>query len=280
MKSALAVSVLGLAGLLPGVAGKLPVLLDKPFIGCFVGFTESRDYEFALGGDGASELFFKKGRNRHTTSGCTLHLDYVVEERDESKGRWVSRKMKEDGFDTAEVPTDQPEPGKPVVFTATYTGDTRVEITHLFTKKGVEISSRLVEKKTANEVRVGVKVLVGDMFRHIKEGELPARELKAKLRDTEVVIWPVEADRSSGVKVRFYEIGVKLPEKFPKGARKVSLESDRLADHEYTLATARESLGRFEFRQKRALLHGFSIYWWPDPAQSDERDCRLLIGVK
>ena len=43
-------------------------------------------------------------------------------------------------------------------------------------------------------------------------------------------------------------------------------DADRLADHGYTISTADPKLGIIEFKQTKDLYHGFSLYWWPDPA--------------
>ncbi len=274
---ALAVCALGSA---PGPAEKLPVLLDKPFLGCFVGFQGSRDFEFVIGGDGEGELFFEKDRKRLTTFGCTLKLYYVLEEWSEEKNRWSYRTMKKEGFETTWTEGVLAPLEELIKFTATYTGDTRVEITHLFKKDGVEITSRIVESKSRNRQRVGVKVIVGDLYRHVTAG-LEEREVKAKIRDSQIAVWPVGGARSSSrARIKLRKGEVKLPEEFPKGARKFSLESERYADHEFTLSTANEEFGKLEFRQKKILYHGFEVLWWPEPAKSEEKDCRLVIEVK
>lgn len=268
-----------LAGSAAGPAGELPVIFEKPFLGCFLGFTEAREFQFALGGDGSSELFFMKDRDQRLSSGgLTVKFDYVLEEQEKGKKRWTNRTMQEDGFETSQKATVTPELDKPITFTATYTGGTKVEITHLFTKETVEIRTRILEKTTANPVRAGVRILVGDMYRHIKE-ELDERELKSKIKDSRIQVWPVGSRRSSGERIDLHEIDVKLQEKFPEGATKFQLESDRLADHEYTITTADERYGRLEFRQTRDLYHGFSVYWWPDPAKAAEKDCRMIFEV-
>lgn len=278
MKSAALALLAGFLGAASLPAGELPILLEKPFLGNFVGFADSREFEFGIGGDGTSELYFKKGKDRLTTNGCTLHIYFIVEEK--VKGRWTTRKMSEKGFETSHQETDAPAPGKPISFTATYTGDTVVEITHVFSKDGVEITTKPAKKKTKNEVRVGVRITVGDMYRHIKEEELKSRELKSKVKGTEVVVWPVGSSKRAGEKIDFDDLEMNLEKAFPKGATRVSLESARIADHEYTLTTANEKYGTFEFRQDKALLHGFYIHWWPDPAKISEKDCRLVISVK
>lgn len=279
MKAILLATVPILLPAAPLMAAELPALYDKPFIGCFVGFSEARDFQFAIGADGSSELYFMEGRDqRLTTTGTTLKIYYVLEERAAGKEKWTSRRMAEDGFETAHKATMSPALDKPITFTATYTGDTKVEISHLFTKDGVEITTKVVEKKTENEVRTGVKVLVGDMYRHLRE-EFTERELKAKIKDGRLEVWPRGSDKSSGEKIDLHELDVKLPEAFPKGASRFSLKSDRIADHEYTITTANEKFGVIEFLQTRELYHGFYLTWWPDPAKSAEKDCRMVITV-
>ena len=98
------VSALSVALALFSSAGaeELPATLDNPYLGCWLAFAESRDFEFVIGGDGDAELFFQKDRKRLTIGGCTLKIYYSVEERvkaKEGKTRWSYRRIVEDGFE-------------------------------------------------------------------------------------------------------------------------------------------------------------------------------------
>jgi hypothetical protein len=211
-----------------GGAGELPALLEKPFLGCFIGFQESRDFQFALGADGSSELFFMKERDvRLTTNGTTLKIYYVLEEIQDDKEGWKNRRMQEGGFETAHEATIEPEPGAPMTFVATYTGGTKVQITHVFTDDGVQISARIIERESENEMRAGVRVVVGDLYGHL-ESSLDERDLRRKIDDSRIEVWPTGSTNSSGERIDLHEGDVVLQEKFPKGARKVALESPRL----------------------------------------------------
>lgn len=283
MKRALTV-VLALFGSLGSLTAKeLPAMFDKPFLGCFLGFQGSRDFEFAIGGDGTSELFFIKDKKALRTNGLTLHIYYVVQEQmgKGTKKRWVNRTLQKDGFETEHEATAEPPVGKPIAFVATFTGDTKVECSHVLSKDKVEIATKIVSKKTKNPVRVGVRVVVGDMYRHVREEEdkLSERELKTKVKGSEIAVWPVGSRKRSGEKIDLYEIDVELPKKFPKGARKFALESPRLGDHKYSVSTASLENGTITFRQTKKLLHGFDLFWWPDPEKADDKDTRLVIEV-
>lgn len=266
------------------LADELPASLDKPFLGCWVAFADSRDFEFLIGGDGTSELFFKDGKTRLKTGGCTVNVYYALEEQVKEKGgktRWINRAMKEDGFEDFDPETAEPALGKAVSFTATYTGGIKVRVSHFFTKDGVEIATKLLEKGSSkNDMRVGVRVLVGDMFRHIKDEDLEDRTTKSKLKESRIAVLPADSKRSSGKRIKFEDYELNLTELFPKGATRFSLESDRIADHEYELSTANPDYGLLEFRQTKKLLHGFLVNWWPDPEKTAEKDCRLVIEVK
>ena len=67
-------------------AEELPATLDKPYLGCWLAFSDSRDFEFVIGGDGDAELFFIKNRKRLSTGGCTLKIYYALEEKVKGKG--------------------------------------------------------------------------------------------------------------------------------------------------------------------------------------------------
>lgn len=264
-------AVMGLAIRVPG--GELPAVQEKPFLGSFLGFSGSRDFDFAVGADAESELFFKERRERLKLNDSVIRFYYVLEEK--IKDRWISRRMTEDGFETAYDATDEPEPGKPISFVATFTGETKVEIVHVFGKDTVTIANRIVDKKTENEVRVGVKIVIGDLYRHLT-GEVSERELRSKIKKSTVTVEPVE-----GKKTRLdLDKKFTLQEEFPKGARSFSLKSDRIGGHEFMVRTEESALGRFEFRQTREAYHGFPFLWWPNPEKNGEKGARLVVEVK
>jgi hypothetical protein len=252
------------------VAGELPTLQDKPWLGCFVGH-EGRGFDFALGADGKSEIHFKKGSKRISVFSY-FPVTYILEEQ--VNGKWVSRQIKEDGFETNDKPTEEPEK---VTFIVTYTGDTKLEVTHEFDSGEVTIGTKLASKTTENPLRWGVRVTVPDLFRNIKEDDLSERELKKKV-DAEVTGETVKGQR---VKADLYE-KPKLdgPDYFGDGAKTISFESDKIAGRELVLSTVDEDAGSFEIRQTKDAYHGFNIFWWPDAAKSASSDGHLLLKVK
>lgn len=253
------------------VAEELPMLQDKPWLGCFAGH-EGRGFDFGLGNDGKSEIHFKKGSTRISVF-SVFGVNYILEE--EINGKWVSRQIKEDGFETKDKPSDEPEK---VNFIATYTGDTKVEITHEFEKGEVIIETKIVAKTTENKLRCGVRVAIPDLWRSIKEDDLSERELKKKV-DGEV---RGETIKDKRVKADLYKkpmLGE--PEYFGDGARTFSFESDKIAGREMLLSTVDEDSGYIEVRQtKKEAYHGFYLHWWPNPAKAGTDGARMRIQVK
>ncbi len=253
-----------------GFAEELSILQDKPWLGCFAGH-EGRGFDFAVGGDGKSEIHFKKGRTRISVF-AAFPVHYILEE--EINGKWVSRQIREDGFETKDKPSDEPEK---ITYRATYTGDTKVEVTHEFEKGEVIIGVKIVEKTTENAIRCGVRVVVPDLYRGIKEDDLSERELKRKV-DAEVA---GETLRDKKVKADLYE-KPKLdgPDYFADGAKWLSFEADAIAGGELLLSTVDEKAGRIDVEQSKDAYHGFSLFWWPDPAKAGTPGARLKIEVK
>ena len=278
--ASLMIIVLGSCGL--AHADELPATLDKPYLGCWLAFSESRDFEFVIGGDGDAELFFIKNRKRLSIGGCTLKIYYALEEKIKGKGgemRWISRKMVQDGFEDFGKETAEPPLRKPMGFTATYTGGVKVRITQVFTKDGMEISTKVIDKgESKGELRAGVKILVGDLFRQIDDADLEKRDTESKLEDTKISVREVGERRTARVKFEDYD--VVLTEKFPKGVRAFALESDRYGDHEFQITTANPEYGVIEFVQRKKIIHGFYVNWYPDPKKAGEQDARLLFKVK
>lgn len=265
---------LGVVGLLlmgSLVAGDLPMLQEKPWLGVFVGY-EGRGFDFALGSDGESQIHFKKGRTR--ISGFnSFKVHYVLEEF--VGKRWVRRQMSQEGFETTQEASEDVEE---VTFVATYTGDTKVQIVHRFDKGLIEIESKVLAKTTENEIRIGVEVAVSDLYRSVKEKGLSKRELRDKIKDAQV----------RGVTMKGKRLKVDLDENpeldgeefFADGAKEISIESDKIAGREVLLRTKNEDAGRIEVEQSREAFHGFRMIWWPDPAKIGTEGCVLELQVK
>lgn len=257
------------------VAGELGSMDEKPWIGIFSGM-EGRNFDFALGGDGESEVYFKKSGKRLSLH-STMTVRYILQEQ--IGGKWVTRQMADDGFDTKNKPGMDEDV---VTFTATYTGDTRVEIVHEFGSSEVEIGVKIVESTTKNPLRAGVYVGMPDFHRSVKESdpEVSERDLKKKIADLRVEVISLDGKK---VKLRkLYEESVNLEKDpvFGKGAREVSVEAKVTGERDVTLKTKDEELGKLEFKQSRRIFHGFVTYWWPVPSKTAEEDCRLVIGIK
>ena len=187
--------------------------------------------------------------------------------------------MAQDGFEDFGKETAEPPLRKPIGFTATYTGGVKVRITKVFTKDGMEISTEVIDKgESKGELRAGVKILVGDLFRQIDDADLEKRDTESKLEDTEISVRAVGARRTARVKFEDYD--VVLTEEFPKGVRAFALESDRYGDHEFQITTANPEFGIIEFLQRKKIIHGFYVNWYPDSEKAGEQDARLLFKVK
>lgn len=246
--------------------GTLPSLQDKPWLGCFAGY-EDRSFDFALGTGGESDLFFKEGGDR-VSRFLAFKVRYVLEEK--INDRWVRRTMAEDGFETSDKATDDPEK---MTFTATYTGDTKVEVVHEFEKGEVLIGIKIVEKKTDNPIRCGVVVTIPDIYRGLEEGELSKRDLRKKV-DAEVEGETLEGKR---LKADLYELPkLGSADYFEGGAKTFTIEAERIAGREVTLSLAEEETGRIDVDQTRPAMHGFSLNWWPDP---EKTGAKLLLEV-
>ena len=246
--------------------GSLPSLLEKPWLGCFVGH-EDRGFDFALGTNGASQLHFKQGGNRISLF-ASFKVSYILEEK--IGDRWVRRTMGEDGFDSDSKATDEPEK---VTFTATYTGDTKVEITHEFEKGEVLMGIKILKKKTDNPIRCGVVVTIPDLNRGVEETELSKRDLKRWV-DAEVKGETLEGKRLKADLYKMPKLG--SAEYFEGGAKTFTFESARIAGREVTLSLAEEETGRIDVDQTRPAMHGFSLNWWPDP---EKAGAKLLLEV-
>lgn len=248
----------------------MPQLTDKPWLGCFAGF-EGRGYDLAVGADGKSELFFKKGSSRvniHSTFKVTYNLE------EEVKGKWVRRRFTDDSFETKDEANDE---GDKVTFIVTFTGDTKVEVTHEFEKTGIIIGTKIVGKTTKNPLRCGVSVAVADLYRHMEDKGLSERDLKKKV-DAEIAGETVKGDRKKADLYKKPELGGS--DYFEGGAKWFSFESEKIAGRTMTLRSVSEGSGSIEVNQTKTAYNGFYLNWYVDPAKAETSGAQLEIEIK
>ena len=259
----------------PGFGGQLGSLQEKEWLGVFVG-TEGRACDVAIRTKGVTEIYFKKNRER-ISAFVAFQARYVLEEQ--IGGRWVRRGMTEDSLVSDQEPSLEAEE---VTMTAVFTGETKIEIKHEFDRSETLIAVKVLEKKTKNPIRVGLEVVVPDLYRSIKAEEAE-RDVKKKIKGLEF-----RMVRSDGKKFKLdagdlSKADLKLTDKAllgTKGLKYFSVDSDRIGGHEVILTTEEEDYGTLEPKQTKPLYHGLYVRWWPKEDKIGQEGCRLKIKVK
>ncbi|NNC89043.1 MAG: hypothetical protein HKN82_11345 [Akkermansiaceae bacterium] len=268
-----------LGGALTGVilAEELPMLSEKPWLGCFAGF-ESSSFDVAVGSDGET-IIYHKNRGKRLSDIVATKVRFILEE--EVKGKWVKRKIQEDGFATSQEPNPDADE---VRFTATYTGGTKVQIDHEFSRGKVLLGVKVVEKTTENPVRAGVETMVGDLFRNI-ERDVPKDELEDvlddKIQKTRLKLEPFEGS------ARKYDLGDTMKEdekaefdELVQKLKSVELSSEKIGNNRIVWMTEDTGKGYLELRQTKPLYHGFYVVWRPLPGKEGEEGSRLEMEMK
>lgn len=256
------------------LSAELPVMSDKKeWLGYFVGWT-GKDSDFGIGSDGESTITPKKGDNQYNTK--EIRVQYVIEEK--MGGKWVRRKILEEGGLTTEN-TKGLDPKGPVVFVSTVTGGTKVEWTHVISRGKVNIKPKILEKKTENEVRVGVDFALPKFYRF--QDEVPeGRDLKKKVGKDYVKATRLK-DRKS-VKMKFHEVDKKLTDEdyLEEGASEVEVTSEKFLGKSIFVKNGGPKAGRIDIPQKSPLYNSFRINWRADPEKLGTKDCFLTAWVE
>ena len=257
------------------LASGLGSLGEKPWLGVWVG-RNGRSFDFAIRTDGASEIHLKKGGKR-----ASIHsffaVRYVLEEKIGAK--WVRRQLAKESLESAQESSLEAEKA---LFTASFTGETKIAIAHEFEKSEVFVAVNVLEKMTKNPVRVGVEVVVPDFYRHIKADE-KERDLKKSLKGHDL-----QMVRNDGKKVKLDEkvlskVNLKLESPDLLGTNTVKLfeiKSVKMDGRELSLTTEEDDYGELELRQTKPLFHGLSVLWWPKEDKIGQDGCRLVIKVR
>lgn len=266
-------TLLLIAALLTPAFAELPQMSDKTeWLGYFVGW-ETSDFDFGVGADGELIMHPKKSNKRGGHKEVTIH--YVVEE--EIKGKWVRRKFLEEGGLSSEQEKGL-DPKKPVVVVATVTGDTKVEWTQAVSRGMVVVKPKLLEKKTENNIRIGVEFALPRLYRF---NETPdKRELKKKvgadyLRGTRL-------KDGKKVRVKFDDVDDDITgEKFLQdGASAIEMKSNGILGKKFVVENGAEKSGRIDVKTKGPLYNSFRLTWMADMEKLGEKDTYVTFAVE
>lgn len=265
-------SLLLLTGCSWSLAEELPTMEDKPWLGVYLGHV-GRGFDYSFGTDAKGEVHFKKGKKRENVHN-TFPVRYVLEE--EMGGKWVRRQIAEDGF-TYDHEASAEKDKSTVV--ATYTGDTKVALTHEFEDGEIRFRGKIVQKTTENPVRFGVEVYVPYTWRN-HGGEQPSkRDLRKKLRDSE--IRAVRAKDGKKVKYEMWEdLNIGDADHLGEGAKELLVDIERFSGRKVTFEMGNEDQGLFRFQQSGRLYSGFRVTWYPALEHLEKPDCYFRLAVK
>ncbi|MCH1508689.1 MAG: hypothetical protein L7T84_05760 [Akkermansiaceae bacterium] len=264
-----------LAILTSSTFAELPVHADRTeWLGYFIGW-EGRKYDYGVGSEDLEGLLHpKKGKTR--TSHKEVKVNFVVQE--EIKGKWVTRRpVSEDPFTTTAKEAIL-NSKKPVDFTVTVTGDTKVEFVHAVSSKGVMVKPKVIEKKTENPIRVGLKFSLR-AFHSIKS-DTEEEKIEKAIR-SDVFIGKRLKDGKK-VKVKFSDTEVDLNDEkhFAAGMSELEIKSKQYGSDSFVIEQGSEKIGALEVEAKSEIYRGLTIYWWANNDKLGERDCFVNFGVE
>lgn len=252
-------------------AADLPQMSDKTrWLGYFVGW-EERYFDYGYGADGSAKMHV-------VTKGEPMsHADFKVKInlQEEIKGKWVTRKLIENGLETKDEASLDPK--KPVTHTMTVTGDTKVEIIQTLSKGRAIIKPKILEKRTENPVRVTVTFGVPNFFRHSEFED--DKEMKKFMRSDYVTM--KRADNGKKVKVKLYEKDIDLADEkmIPKGASEFEFAVKKMGGKAFNLQQGGDDVGVFEVQQHDPFHEGFKVTWVPDQAKLGEKDAYVSFAI-
>ena len=250
----------------------LPQMSDETrWLGYFVGW-EERNFDYGYGADGEAIMHYvnKKEVSSHT------NVDVRFNVQEKIKGKWVTRKILEDGLQTTDVASKNPR--KPVTHTITVTGDTKVEIMQTLSGKRIIVKPKILEKKTENEIRFTMTFRLPDFFRHMKEET--DKEIKKLMRSDYISM--KRANDGKKVKFKLYEKDIDLADAkmIPEGATEFEFSTKKIGGKSISLEQGDDEVGIFEVEQRELFYKGPRVTWIPDQAKLGEKDAYVSFAIE
>ena len=254
-------------------ADTLPALTEVPWLGFWQGY-ERREFDFGVNDRGEGELFLKervKGDMERITDSRSVKVFYLVEE--ETGGAWKKRTLEVLELESEQAASDDL---KECSFVAPYKGGTKVKINHRFDGDEVFITVEMLEGESQNPVRLGVEVLIPDLYRLATD--IDQRELKKKLKGDKVAV-----ETLAGKKMKFDlsdEINLETEKDLVDGVLEFSLDCKNLAEKTISMRSTVEKTGKIVFGQKGPMNEGFTATWYPMAVEEGKPLPELVIKVK
>lgn len=271
MKRSLLV-LFGLVGSLVAAEPQLPQMSDKTeWLGYFVGW-EAESADFGIGADG--EVIFHPKVKGKRAGHKEVNIRYRVEEK--IKDKWVSRSLLTEGGLTSEAEKGL-DPKEPITIVTTVTGDTRVEWTHVFSRGKVMIMPKLLEKKTENEIRIGVHFAMPRF--HKIDDDVTGRDLRDKLGSDYLSGKRIKDGKK--VKLKFSDVDEEIlgDDNFKEGATEIEVSSKAMTDDSFKIEMGDEKSGMIEVVAKGPLYESFQLNWWASPEKLGEKDCYVSFEM-
>ena len=242
------------------------------WLGYFVGW-EERSFDFGVGADGESLLHPKKSGDRGGHKEVVIR--FIIEE--EVGGKWVRRQfLKEAGLESKNEKGIDPK--KPIVLVTTVTGDTKVEWTFALVRKKMVLKPKLIEKKTENNIRVGVEFALSRLYRFDTEPD--KKELKKKVGSD--YVRGTRLKDAKKVRVKFTDIDddITSEEFLQDGASAVEVKSQGILGTTFIVENAAEKSGRIDIVTKGPLYNSFKFNWYADMEKLGEKDTYVIFGME
>lgn len=257
----------------------LPQMTESAkWLGYFVGY-EERSWDFGFGADGEGLLLVKKGKDRMVHD--AFKVQPLIQQKRE--GRWTFRSAEEW---TSEDPKGV-NPKKPV--TVRLKAKEGTEADFMMTVHGGKLilKPKFVDKKVADEVRMGVQISVGDFYRVAekmsKNAEFEEKDLKKLTKADYFKAKRFGDDERINFKMFELEEDAKLDTDtgfLARGASEVEFKVGHLKKT-IGLKTGNPKLSKILLEKKRGpLVKGYRLLWVVDPDNAGKKGAHLEISLK
>lgn len=252
------------------VAGQLPSLNKKPWIGHFAGY-ERRNFQIGVTAVGDIELQVKKD------NGSVLGVGRVIDIRPEIcelvNGRMVIKKITTESLTSHEKATVQPQKTS---FRGKVTGDAEFEISLEFDDNDVYVSGRMLDRgQLTNPLHFQIRVRYGDVYRYTAAEKLKDETARDRIET-------ISVDKKKG-KIKFFESVDLASEPINgKGLSAVEVEMKGLLEYKFKYEAQGPSTFRLENCQGLAAapLNGFSVIWRADEGKEADPKARIFLQIR
>lgn len=253
------------------LAGDLPQLNEKPWVGWFCGY-EVKAFRFGVNMDGNATLIPMSASRKGETISPRYWIGIVpVIEEVMPDGRVVTKQAQDGGWDAL---TESTSDAEKISYQGTVTGGARYEVSFELHRNEIRCGGKILEKGdlTKNPIRLAIRMKIPNLYIYQKD----EKKLKKIVKRDRIDLVGIDGKKE---KLDGFD-PVNSEDVTGKGIRSARIDLDGYKGARLDVDAGDSGLFRLENQPESPLSKGFYMIWSADTEKDPESKGSFLLKFK